>query len=93
MERNIYEIERQHSITYDKLNQANKRTQSKKNRDLIDYIIDVARINANDTLTEDKNVRDDQWDQMFVGSIGTMLCTGEYDRHVCGFFEKQGIRW
>lgn len=77
-------------ITFDKLNDANKRTRRADNRDTIDYLIDAARVNADDMLQGGACA---PWDRMFVDSLGAMLCTGEYDRHVYDFFTKHGVRW
>lgn len=93
MERNTYTLEKQYGITCAKLYQDSKSIQSMKNRDLVKHIISAARANANDTLAQNKDLPDTDWDRMFCGSIGVLLCTGEYDRHVIGFFTRRGITW
>ena len=69
-----------------------KKIVSQKNRYLVDYIIDSARINADDTILEG-NATESDWERLFIGTIGSQLSTGEYDRHVVGFFTKRGITY
>ena len=30
-------------------------------------------------------------DRIFIGSVGVLLSTGDYNRHVVGFFTRRGI--
>ena len=69
-----------------------KKIASRENRDAVDYIIDSARINAEDTILEG-NATESDWDRMFIGTIGSQLSTGEYNRHVLGFFTKRGVEY
>jgi hypothetical protein len=69
-----------------------KKITSQKNRYLVDYVIDSARINADDTILEG-NATESDWERLFIGTIGSQLSTGEYNRHVVGFFIKRGVEY
>jgi hypothetical protein len=76
---------------YSELLKECSKIRSRANRDAVDYIIDSARINANDTIRDDKERTLADWDWLFTGTIGGQLCTGEYNRYVVEFFTKRGI--
>ena len=69
-----------------------KKITSRENQSLVDYIIDSARINADDTIIEG-NAPESEWDRLFIGTIGSQLSTGEYNHHVVKFFTKRGINY
>ena len=69
-----------------------KKINSTKNRYTVDYIIDSARINADDTILEG-NATESEWDRMFIGTIGSQLSTGEYNHNVVKFFTSRGIEY
>jgi hypothetical protein len=58
----------------------------------VDAIIDSARINANDTVRDERLPLSD-WDYMFTATIGSQLSTGQYNRHVVAFFTTRGITY
>lgn len=64
---------------------------SRANREAVDYIIDAARINANDTVHAEKAQPESAWDSIFTGTIASILCDGGHDRHVVAFFTSRGI--
>ena len=67
-----------------------KKITSQKNRYSVDYIIDSARINADDTIP-DGDAPESEWSRLFTGTIGSQLSTGEYNSNVVSFFTKRGI--
>ena len=67
-----------------------KKITSQKSRYDVDAIIDNARVNADDTI-RDGDAPESDWEYLFTATIGSQLSTGEYDRHVVGFFTKRGI--
>jgi hypothetical protein len=69
-----------------------KKINNQENRYAVDYIIDSARINADDTIIEG-NATESDWDRLFVGTIGSQLSTGEYNHHVVKFFTNRGIEY
>jgi hypothetical protein len=69
-----------------------KKITSRENQSLVDYIIDSARINADDTIIEG-NASESEWDRLFIGTIGSQLSTGEYNHHVVKFFTKRNINY
>jgi hypothetical protein len=69
-----------------------KKITSQKNHYDVDAIIDNARVNADDTI-RDGDAPESDWGYLFTATIGSQLSTGEYDRHVVGFFTKRGITY
>lgn len=79
-----------HDRRYDALNADAAKIKSRDNRMAVDAIIDSARINANDTVRDERLPLSD-WDYMFTATIGSQLSSGQYNRHVVAFFTTRGI--
>jgi hypothetical protein len=76
---------------YEKLaNQATK-IGSYDNRRAVEYLIGEGAQNADDTVIVDKTRPVSDWEQVFVGSIELLLCSGEYNKTVCKWFATRGI--
>jgi len=76
---------------YDALTAAAKKITSAANRYTILDLIGSGHDNANATIYDEKAQPASEWDNMFTGSIGALLSTGEYNRHVVSFFTTRGI--
>jgi hypothetical protein len=59
-------------------------------RRAVDDIIDSARINANDTVRDERLALTD-WDRVFAGTLAGILGDGGHNRHVVAFFTTRGI--
>jgi hypothetical protein len=77
---------------YDALLADCAKLRSRDNRRAIDLIIDSACDNANYTIDVEKAAPAEQWDSLFVGSIGGLLAGGDYNTNVVKFFAARGIR-
>ena len=64
--------------------------ESRNNRDTVDEIIDSARVNADDTV-RDERLPEADWDKFFTATLGTILSEGRHNHHVVAFFTKRGI--
>jgi len=60
------------------------------NAQAIQYILEQAELNATQTMNEKTDLT---WDQLFYGSVGSMLSMGDYNRHVVAFFHFRGITY
>jgi len=58
----------------------------------VGYLIDSARINADDTIYTDKAAPEAQHGKIAVSSLEMLLCSCT-DEEVCAWFRKQGFRW
>ena len=58
----------------------------------VGYLVDAARVNADDTVYLEKTVDEDQFDKIAVASLEGLLCSCT-DEEVCAWFRKQGFRW
>lgn len=79
-----------HDRRYDTLLADCRKIESRINRDAVDEIIDSARINANDTVRDEKLSLND-WDSMFTATLASILSEGGRNHHVVAFFTKRGI--
>ena len=77
---------------YTDLNNACAKIKSRDNRWAVDAIIDSARINANDTISDDKRPESD-WDYFFKATLASILSDGGHNRHVVAFFTTRGISY
>tara|TARA_R110002126_G_scaffold57702_11_gene152899 strand:- start:70 stop:360 length:291 start_codon:yes stop_codon:yes gene_type:complete len=59
----------------------------------VTYILEQAELNATQTCQEDAHSTPENWDDMFVGSIGVLLCDGSYNRNVTAYFWFRGIAY
>lgn len=69
----------------------------------VDDILDRARINASDTLTENTNIDPADWDKLALASVESILCerdhnlVSEYSKSkpatVRKWFERRGVRY
>lgn len=66
---------------------------SRANRDAVQYIINCGEINAADTIRDDKERTEADYEWLAIATIGSCLCTGEYNRYVVGFFTNRGINY
>jgi len=81
-----------HDSRYNAFNSAASKIKSRDNRLAVDEIIDSARINANDTIRDERLPLSD-WDHMFTATIGSILSEGRHNRHVVAFFTSRGISY
>jgi len=79
-----------HDRRYDAFNAMASKIKSRDNRLAVDAIIDSARINANDTIRDEKLPLSD-WDRMFTATLAGILSDGGHNRHVVQFFVSRGI--
>ena len=79
-----------HDRRYDTLNADAAKIKSRDNRLAVDAIIDSARINANDTV-RDERMDLSAWDGMFTATLASILSEGGHNRHVVAFFTTRGI--
>lgn len=61
-----------------------------ENSQAVQYILEQAELNATQTIDEKTDLT---WDQLFYGSVGSILSTGYYNRHVVAFFHFRGITY
>lgn len=78
---------------YDSLLADCAKLRSRDNRRAIDLIIDSACDNANYTIDVEKAAPAEDWDRLFVGSIGNLLAFNEYNANVRKFFTSRGISY
>jgi hypothetical protein len=79
-----------HDRRYDKLLADCSKIESRDNRLAVDEIIDSARINANDTVRDEKLPLAD-WDRFFTATLASILSEGGHNHHAVAFFTKRGI--
>jgi len=79
-----------HDRRYDKLIADCSNIESRSNRLAVDEIIDSARINANDTVRDEK-LDLAEWDRLFTATLAGILSEGGRNHHVVAFFTKRGI--
>ena len=79
-----------HDRRYTGLLTACDKIKSRDNRNAVDNIIDSARINANDTIRDERLPLSD-WDNMFTSTLASILSDGGHNRHVVAFFTTRGI--
>lgn len=79
-----------HDRRYDALNADASKIKSRDNRNAVDAIIDSARINANDTV-RDERLPLSAWDNMFTNTLASILSDAGHNRHVVAFFTTRGI--
>jgi len=78
---------------YEALTAACERIRSSANRCWVRHVIDEAAENASFTIEVEKAAPAEQWDSLFVGSIGCLLAGGEYNANVVKFFAARGISY
>jgi hypothetical protein len=81
-----------HDHRYTALLAACDKIKSRDNRLAVDNIIDSARINANDTIRDERLPLSD-WDSMFTSTLASILSDGGHNRHVVAFFTTCGISY
>jgi hypothetical protein len=66
---------------------------SRKNRETAFDIIDSGMLNAGETVYTDKACPEEDWNRIFIETIQENLSYHKYNRHVVGFFAKNGINF
>ena len=72
---------------------ASNKIKTRTNRDAIQYIINCGEVNAADTIRDDKERTQNDYEWLAISTIGSCLSTGEYNRHVVKFFTDRGIKY
>ena len=67
-----------------------KKLKNAANRAAVEYIINCGEVNASDTVARSD---ESEWERIAIGTIGSMLSSGEYNHHVTRFFESRGISY
>lgn len=76
---------------YEDLMDASNRVRNYDNKMAIMQIVWEAADNASDTVNIEKAAPAEDWDRLFVGTIGVLLASGEYNKQVIQFFAKRGV--
>lgn len=76
---------------YDALLAGCESLKSSANRCWVNYVIEEAAENASFTIEVEKAATPEDWDRLFVGSIGSLLASGDYSKPVVKFFAARGI--
>jgi hypothetical protein len=76
---------------YDDLLEQAAKIGSYENRRSVEYILGEAAENAGATVNVEKALPVSDWEYVFIGSVATLLCTGEYNKTVCKWFATRGI--
>jgi hypothetical protein len=77
----------------DQLFAASTKIKTQSNRDSVQYIINCGEVNAADTIRDDKERTQDDYEWLAIATIASCLSTGEYNRHVVKFFTDRGIAY
>lgn len=72
---------------------ASNKIKTQSNRDSVQYIINCGEVNAADTIRDDKERTQEDYEWLAVETIASCLSTGEYNRHVVKFFTSRGIAY
>ena len=77
----------------DALYAGSNKIKSRANRDAVQYIINCGEVNAADTIRDDKERTEADYEWLAIATIASCLSTGEYNRYVVGFFTSRGISY
>lgn len=64
---------------------------SYENRHAVENILGEAAENAGATVNIEKALPVSDWEYVFIGSVESLLCTGQYNKTVCKWFATRGI--
>lgn len=70
-----------------------KKIKNSDNRATVDYLINVGESNANSTVFDEKAAPESDWERIAIGSIGSLLSEGGYNRHVVAWFANRGVTY
>lgn len=68
-----------------------KKIKNPDNRSVVDYLIGSGEGNANSTVFDEKAAPKSDWERIAIGTIGSLLSEGGYNRHVVGWFARRGV--
>ena len=70
-----------------------QKIKTRANREAVQYIINCGEVNAADTIRDDKERTDSDYEWLALATIASCLSTGEYNRHVIAFFVNRGVTY
>lgn len=70
-----------------------RKIQSRANRDAVQYIINCGEVNAADTIRDDKDRAESDFEWLAIETIASCLSSGEYGHHVINFFTSRGVKY
>lgn len=76
---------------FKQLNAASRTIRSAGLQNEVDNLIDSGRINADDTVYAEKAAPESDWECVFVGTIASLLSSGEYSKACLRWFAKRGV--
>jgi len=86
-------VYRFNSKRVDALYEDSKKIKSSANRNAVQAIINSGEVNAADTIRDEKDRTQDDYEWLAIATIGGCLSTGEYNRYVVEFFTKRGVSY
>jgi len=77
----------------DSLFEASRKLSNLANRNAVQYIINCGEVNAADTIRDDKDRTEADYEWLAIETIASCLSGGEYNRYVVAFFTSRGISY
>lgn len=77
----------------DSLYAESRKLKNYANRNAVQYIINCGEVNAADTIRDDKERTEGDYEWLAIATIESCLSSGEYNRYVVGFFTSRGITY
>ena len=77
----------------DALFAASNKIKTLANRNSVQYIINCGEVNAADTIRDDKDRTEADYEWLAMDTIASCLSSGEYNRYVVAFFTSRGVSY
>jgi hypothetical protein len=81
------------SAKINKLYEDSRDIKNTANRWAVQAIINSGEVNAADTINDDKDRTEADYEWLAIATIESCLASGEHNHHVVGFFTRRGITY